>query len=419
MRPLIRKSLSVKAVVPPIDILSYPLRVLHLHNAMPPLRLFEFLRYTVTPQAHRQLSFRPTAEDWSVFFSFCCKHALLGIGFSTVESLYSQGVECPKALRLKWMSLALQIEQRNKKMDAMCGKITDKFAKNGFNCCILKGQGNQFNYPAELAHRRQSGDIDIWLTPKEKSRAPIKQIVGYVQLFPGHHKACYHHIDMMGPDNIELEVHYRPSYLRSFLSNRKLQRWFQLHTNECMANNTALNFSIPTASVNVVYQMLHLYSHVFEEGIGLRQFVDYYFVLSAWYDKLSKRSEYLTASSSAQIMMEPMEIRATFAQFGMQKFVAGVMWILQYVFSMPDEWLLYAPDEKRGRLLLDEIMLGGNFGQHDIRGWKMKHGGALPHSIWKLRRMIRLVRTYPKEALSEPFFRIYHWIWRTFELWKY
>lgn len=36
---------------------------------------------------------------------------------------------------------------------------------------------------------------------------------------------------------------------------------------------------VPTHSFNVVYQLYHLYHHYFYEGVGLRQVVDYYFVL--------------------------------------------------------------------------------------------------------------------------------------------
>ena len=37
--------------------------------------------------------------------------------------------------------------------------------------------------------------------------------------------------------------------------------------------------TVPTMSFNVIYILSHLYRHVFTEGIGLRQLIDYYFVL--------------------------------------------------------------------------------------------------------------------------------------------
>ena len=49
-----------------------------------------------------------------------------------------------------------------------------------------------------------------------------------------------------------------------------------------MSNRCQKGFSIPPSSVNVVYQMSHLFSHYFDEGLGMRQLLDYYFVLEKW-----------------------------------------------------------------------------------------------------------------------------------------
>lgn len=75
-------------------------------------------------------------------------------------------------------------------------------------------------------------------------------------------------------------------------------------------------------------------------------------------------------------------------------------------------WLLCEPNEKEGRILLEEIMKGGNFGQYDTRDAALKKGGMVKHGVWKLKRVMRLVRSYPEEALWEPVFRFYHLIWR-------
>ena len=111
----------------------------------------------------------------------------------------------------------------------------------------------------------------------------------------------------------------------------------------------------------------------------------------------------------------------------MGKFAGAAMWVLNEVFSMPkrqlitDErllitdgpWLLCEPNEKEGRKLLEEIMKGGNFGQYDTRDAALKKGGMVKHGVWKLKRVMRLVRSYPEEALWEPVFRVWHLGWRT------
>ena len=75
-------------------------------------------------------------------------------------------------------------------------------------------------------------------------------------------------------------------------------------------------------------------------------------------------------------------------------------------------WLLCEPNEKEGRKLWGEIMKGGNFGQYDTRDAELKRGGMVKHGVWKLKRVMRLVRSYPEEALCEPVFRVWHLGWR-------
>ena len=75
-------------------------------------------------------------------------------------------------------------------------------------------------------------------------------------------------------------------------------------------------------------------------------------------------------------------------------------------------WLLCEPNEVEGKRLLAEIMHGGNFGQYDSRDASLKKGGMMKHGLWKLKRVMRLVSSYPEEALWEPVFRVYHLLWR-------
>ena len=74
-------------------------------------------------------------------------------------------------------------------------------------------------------------------------------------------------------------------------------------------------------------------------------------------------------------------------------------------------WMICEPNE-RGKKLLEEIMKGGNFGQYDTRDAALKKGGMMKHGVWKLKRVMRLVRSYPEEALWEPVFRVWHLGWR-------
>ena len=295
---------------------------------------FEFLQVAVGNR--KSLSVSVTDADWHRLFDFCKRQALIGVGFTAVEKLHAMGVVCPATLRMRWMALALQIEKKNGLLIEQCKKLAKRYEHDGLSTCILKGQGNCLNYPEGLRTRRMPGDIDVWVTPiygrqhetnvcpredgkGERELSQIKRelkeicpqadggiaiavqtgkeeveyveyhgrkaVIEYVRMLhrlEGSNVSPvirYHHIEAPKIDGTEVEVHFRPCYAHSPLRNWRMQRWFKDHADVCMKNKTHMGFAVPTASVNVVYQMCHLFSHYFDEGLGLRQLMDYYFTL--------------------------------------------------------------------------------------------------------------------------------------------
>ena len=461
---------------------------------------FEFLQVAIGNR--ETLSGELSDNDWQDIFLLLKKHALLGVGFTAVERLHIKGIVCPAKLRMQWYALVVQIEKRNVQLNELCRRVTEQYEHDGLSTCILKGQGNLLNYPNGLGARRQSGDIDIWASTINDCGIPIavetgKNTVDYIE-YHGHKavreyvrmlyrrqglstkpKACYHHIDAPDMDGVEVEVHYRPTFCRSFFRNRRMQKWFTYHAPECMNNRTSECFAVPTASFNVIYQMAHLFEHYFEGGIGLRHMMDYYFTLQIWQKEITEwkntQSQGMWSEGLGTPVMSATEIMAVLKSFGMAKFAAAVMWVLYEAFEneeccsadrgserecpqiyshianikksssssasfrelkeicpqadedersgMPRNgqefnknncvpWMICVPNEKEGKKLLAEIMQGGNFGQYDSRDAALKKGGMMKHGVWKLKRVMRLVSSYPEEAMWEPVFRVYHLLWR-------
>lgn len=397
---------------------------------------FEFLQVAIGNR--ETLSGELSDNDWQDIFFLLKKHALLGVGFTAVERLHIKGIVCPAKLRMQWYALVVQIEKRNVQLNELCKRVAEQYEHDGLSTCILKGQGNLLNYPNGLGARRQSGDIDIWASTINDCGIPIavetgKNTVDYIE-YHGHKavreyvrmlyrlqglstkpKACYHHIDAPDMDGIEVEVHYRPTFCRSLIRNRRMQKWFTYHAFECMSNRISEGFAVPTASFNVVYQIAHLFEHYFEGGIGLRHMMDYYFTLQIWQkaimDCKNTQSQGMWSEGLGTPVMSKEEVMSILRSFGMGKFAAAVMYVLHEVFAMPTHYIC-KPYKKEGKKLLAEIMQGGNFGQYDTRDAALKKGGMMKHGLWKLKRVMRLVSSYPEEALWEPVFRVYHLFWR-------
>ena len=404
---------------------------------------FEILQVAVGNR--KSLSDGISDADWHRLFEFCKKQALIGVGFTAVEKLHAMGVVCPTALRIQWMALALQVERQNALLNEQCRQLTDRYKHDGFSTCILKGQGNCINYPEHLRKRRQCGDIDVWTVPFENEECRMKNeecseadrgiaiavqtgkedveyveyhgrkaVIEYVKIqhrLAGDNdmpKQNYHHIDAPTMDGTEVEVHFRAAHLYSPLRNWRLQKWMNEHADECMKNKTHLGFAMPTSSVNVIYQMTHMYKHHIDGGLGFRHLMDYYYALRVWHNDVMEckdlQSQGMWSEGLGTPMMANNEVKATLRSFGMAKFSAAVMYVLNVVFAMSTHYYICEPNEKEGKKLLAEIMNSGNFGHYDSEKPNV-YQHRFQYHIWKFKRIFRLAMSYPEEALWEPVFR--------------
>ena len=334
-------------------------------------------------------------DEWKEIYEMSKKQSLLAVVFDGVQKMSDavkekgESVEMDVDQLLTWMGKCKQIEKRNFQLNEAVGKVSDWFLKKGFRSCILKGQANALMYPNPL--HRTPGDIDIWVSGKPS------EVIRFVHSIAPKEKASYHHIDFPAIKGIPVEVHYRPCYLQNPLHNHRLQRFFVDKADEQFSYVVDIDGSkvaVPTASFNAVYQLVHIYNHLFQEGIGLRQIVDYYFVV--------KGLSQMNADFSA--------LQRELKLLGLWKFAGAMMYVLHEVLGLSENKMIAPMDVKRGRLLLNEILQGGNFGQYDKRYSFDKC--AFGHNMQRLYRDMRLVWYYPAEALSEPIFRTWHFFWR-------
>ena len=175
----------------------------------------EFVQFSIGQKA--QLSRKLSTDDWRYLFNESQRQSLLGVFMDGVERLVAMGEPKPSDL-MKWIGLVLSIERRNELLDAKAAELTDSLAKDGFRSCVLKGQGYALLYPNP--HRRQSGDIDIWV---EGSR---DKILGYLKRKYTVHNPVIHHVDVEVFDDVPVEVHFIPSYTYNPFRYRKFKKFF-------------------------------------------------------------------------------------------------------------------------------------------------------------------------------------------------
>lgn len=359
---------------------------------------FDFLRFCIgattegIPESVKD-------ADWGVLYGIAKKQALIGVLFHGIQQLPKE-LASDGDLLMTWMGMAQRIKQQNMRLFIDSAKVCKNFKDAGFRNCILKGQGNALLYPNP--YMRTPGDIDIYLNGGRK------RIMEYVDKVCPNQVMRYHHVDfpvMKAP----IEVHFTPSYMFCPWHNRRMQKWFGKVMDLQCSNVVTLpdgfgEITVPTLSFNVVYILSHLYRHVFTEGIGLRQLLDYYFVVMMWHTDLTN----LTDSDSADLAALQRELK----RLGLWKFAGAVMYVLHEVFGLEEDMMIVPMNEKEGMFLLDEIMRGGNFGQYDDRlGDKTGEGKVHRYFRMSLRNM-RFVKHYSSEALCEPLFRTWFFFWK-------
>ena len=347
---------------------------------------FDFLRFCIGSEPEIPSSLKEA--DWKELYRIAQKQCLVGILFDGVKKLSTEHVGMKKELLLQWMAESQMLEKANVRLNDAAIQVSEWFRKKGFRTCILKGQGNTLMYPNPYS--RTPGDIDIWVEGGDK------RVISFVRSISPHEKACYHHIEFPSYKGVEVEVHYRPSFLLCFWHDRKLQKYHERVKEEQFSHRVMLGeqgeVAIPTAEFNLIFQLTHIFSHLMNEGIGLRQLLDYYFVL-------------LHAD-----MKDVAELQRNLKHIGIWKFAGSIMYIMQEVFGLSASRLIVPPNEKYGKFVLNEVLEAGNFGVHDARNPFGR--SKLGHNLQRVYRDMRLVRYFPLEALSEPLFRVWHFFWR-------
>ena len=437
--------------------------------------IFLFLNYCLGKKV--DISMVVAKIDWRQLYNFASRQALLGFCFDGIERLTKEFSEELKQnpmgrdLLMTWMGASQQIHRQNMKVNAVAGELYSKFKEDGLRCCILKGQGNALMYPNPYS--RTPGDIDVWVN------ASRERIMEYAQKhFEIGDDIRFHHIET-SVDGVPVELHFFPGIMNNPIYNVRLQKWFKRNADLQCSNVVSLpdgigEIAIPTTAFNVVYQLTHLYHHFFDEGIGMRQIIDYFLVVCDFYkvdqkssnpsvslskgsstfspspsssgsgdvtapsrcseplrskdggaskpspncagwDRLSIEGDNsagsataVTSSASTALVVVQRELK----YLGLWKFAGAVMYVLHEVLRLPEEKMIAPMGEKRGKLLLAEILNGGNFGKHFTKYGHFTQQGMAKKYFLKIWRNMHFVRYYPAEALSEPIFRTWHFFWR-------
>ena len=332
----------------------------------------------------RETSFEkdPTPDVWKRVYQTVCRQAMVGTMNEGVHRLPAHQMP-PEDLLKEWDASTEKVARIYHRHEEHVKELEALLERLGLHGCILKGTGLAHLYPDP--ERRMCGDIDLWIDGKRDD---------IIKAFRDADIPVYDIIYQEAKAGIfldtEVEIHFHPSKMYNPFSNARLQCFFK--KNAPFRADAAITY--PDARFNAVFCMAHMFRHYLEGGIGMRQMLDYYYVLRN-----------LAPSDREPVMM-------VLRRLGMKRFTASVMTSMWYNFGLEEEYLLCPCDMKHGKKLVNDTFAMGNFGVNDKRNYSFEGESSWARFRRKNSRVFSNLRYYPREVFWSPFARVSQFVWR-------
>ena len=310
--------------------------------------------------------------------------ALVGVGYEGIRRLPQEQLP-PLDILAHWSSLADKVAGIYRLHEKRVEDLEGILEGLGLHACLLKGTVLSHLYPNPES--RMCGDIDIWVEGTHKSILKALEPACKVR------EILYQECKAVFFDDVVVEVHFHPAKMYNPFLNARLQRYLTKHSP--IHHGQAL--AVPGTRFNAVYCMAHMFHHYLEGGLGMRQMMDYYYILLK-----------LDPTKRIQVMR-------VLRRLGMGRFTAAMMDALRFIFGLEAQYLLCDPDPKRGRRLMTDAVNGGNFGVLDRRNHARKDENRLHRFFRKTARVWSYLYDYPREVIWAPYARLKHYLWRLFK----
>lgn len=279
------------------------------------------------------------------------EQAVLGL---VAGAILRNDISMPEDLRYEVIGIKVQIQQGNELLNNGLRLLTALFDEKGVDYVVVKGQAVAARY-ADMTER-QSGDIDYYCDAENfpKSLQAIKDAWGIVQEgnLSGHHI----HYDYKG---VTYEGHFE---LTTFYSKKDDAYWQRLLDEDegtvVMVDGKGVKTLSPT--MHTLFVFIHLFHHLLELGIGMRQFCDWAVMLHTYRDEIDQKG-----------LQEHLQV------LGLERAYRACGSILVDCLGLPAEEFTYEltdHDRRYVARIMDVIFYRGNMGRYNKRngfsGWR-------------------------------------------------
>lgn len=220
--------------------------------------------------------------DYSSVMQLAEEQSVVGLVTAGLERV--EDVKIPQQWSLQFIGSTLQLEQRNKSMNAFVALLISKIRAAGIYTLLVKGQAIAQCYEKPLW--RACGDVDLFLS--EENYAKAKEILVPLATSVEKEYEREKHLGM-SIDGWVVELHGR---LYCGLSSRierelddVLQDTFYCGNVRSWNNNGVQVFQLGVEN-DVFYVFTHILQHFYKEGVGLRQICDWSRLMWTYRDKI-------------------------------------------------------------------------------------------------------------------------------------
>lgn len=329
--------------------------------------------------------------EWSAILKMASMQTVSGVIYDGISTL-PLNQQPPLEIMRRLFQTVIHIEQNNQLLNDRLNRIVILFQSEAIYPILLKGQGVALNYP-NPSHR-QCGDIDLYIGKKdyrkafklfvENNRLEIEELESYK----------HYHIQW---DGVIIEFHRIVEQLPDPFKNKKFQQWTRYHLQKCKSDTWLLGQTevlLPSANFNAVYIFNHALLHFISDGIGFRQLCDWILYLHKYYGKIDRS-----------------ELMNDLKDFGLLRAWQIFGSVAVHELGLPKEEFPFYTEKFREisqRILLEDILLTGNFGRYDAK-WSTRPAGYLSGKLHNFRmKNKRLINIYPIVRTNLLFYYIFY-----------
>lgn len=336
----------------------------------------------------------PSAYEWEQLLVKAEEQAIVGVMLSGIEKLPPEQMP-PLELKLQWIGETQITEATNKEHRKVIAKTRDCLEKGGVMMALMKGLVCAARYPHP--ERRDCGDIDFVVAEDDFARTlDLLEKIGTVD-----RELIHEHHGMVFVDDVTLEPHYKVHNFQNPAVDKAMREMFAevFPQKLVFLDLKGEKVHVFPADFECVVLVGHMVNHVYAEGLGLRQVIDFYY----W---LKVHGERLRADNELWSGLRRMKMERAFRVF---------VRICEEYLGL-DEALLglnYTEKEKRfATKMMDDVMRVGNFAQSIDYLGENDSLRPIRSYLWVVGRCCKLSYLCPAEARWWPVSKVRRFLWK-------